>query len=150
MGDPNAVTAGTVLLLEDDPMFAALVCSIVEHTAPEFGVAHVVRLSDALGHLASGRVDVIITDLNVPDSRGVATVSRLRAAAPRVPILVLSGVSDPDVADDAQGRGADDYVLKSRLSAEGLTAILRRLADRPAGEARRRGAGLGDNSMRCR
>src|SRR5688572_33082900 len=87
-----------LLLLEDDPRFAELVRHVLAETAPEIEVEHVVRLSTAMARLVRQPISLIITDLDLPDSRGAATVRHLQRAAPNVPVIVLSGEADVEVA----------------------------------------------------
>jgi len=115
----------SLLLLEDDPNFADLVTSIVGEAAPEFIVESVSELREALARLERGPVDIIVTDLDVPDSHGPATVRALRQRAAGVPIIVLSGAVGFGVVDEATSEGALRYLVKGDVSIEGLVAALR-------------------------
>lgn len=119
-----------VLLVEDDPLFANLVVSILQEASPEFEVEFVPRLSTALARIARDRVSLILADLQLPDSSGPTTVRFLRGAAPAVPIIVLSGVDDVDVALEAVREGADEYVVKGRFSVESLVWLVRLVLER--------------------
>jgi two-component system, cell cycle response regulator len=128
-----------VLLVEDDPLFANLVVSILHETA-EFEVEYVPRLSTALARLVRDRISLILADLNLPDSSGPVTVGFLRRAAPDIPVIVLSGVDDVQVALEAVREGADEYVVKGRFSVDSLVWLVRlvlerhrRVASAPAG-----------------
>lgn len=84
---------------------------------------HVDRLSTALDWLRRRTPDVVILDLNLPDSQGIDTVVVLRAHAPRVPIVVLTG-RGPEEGPRALRSGAGAYVTKDGLDRDGLcTAI---------------------------
>ena len=138
-----------VLLVEDNPLFADLVVSILQEASPEFQVEFVPRLSTALARIARGHVDLILADLQLPDSSGPITVRFLRGAAPAVPIIVLSGIDDVDVALEAVREGADEYVVKGRFSVESLVWLVRLVVERhrrfvsgPVGE---QGEGDGEN-----
>ncbi len=89
-----------VLWLEDDPAFADFARSLLDEGARnpktnELRLDPILRLAptlaDALKELAYSIPDVIVADLNVPDSKGTKTLLMLREAAPVVPMLVLSG-----------------------------------------------------------
>ena len=123
--------AGTVpvLHLEDAPLFAALIRSVFCEAGPEFVVEHVCRLCDAVASLHARHCDVIVTDLNVPDSRGSSTVRALHRSAPHVPIVVLSGDADAVTALEARREGADDYIVKGRFSADAFISVIRRLVN---------------------
>jgi signal transduction histidine kinase len=62
--------------------------------------------------LASREFDAVLLDLNLPDSRGMETFERLRAAVPEVPIIVCTGIDDRQIALRALRGGAQDYVVK--------------------------------------
>jgi len=77
-------------------------------------VAHADRLAGALERLEQGTFTVILLDLSLPDSDGLETVSRMRAAAPHTPMVVLSGQDDEEVALRALQSGAQDYLIKGQ------------------------------------
>ncbi len=89
-----------VLWLEDDPLYADIAQRLLDQGARDshandLRLDPVMRLAttlaDALAELASSVPDIIIADLNLPDSQGSKTLLALRQAAPVVPLLVLSG-----------------------------------------------------------
>jgi diguanylate cyclase (GGDEF)-like protein/PAS domain S-box-containing protein len=75
-----------------------------------------------------------LADLFLPDSRGIETLDRLLLAAPRVPILVLSGPNDEGIASQAVQRGAQDYLPKGHLDRYTLSRALRNMIDRTTAE----------------
>jgi len=119
-----------VLLVEDDPLFANLVVSILHEASSDFDVEYVPRLSTALARIARDRISLILADLELPDSSGPTTVRFLRGAAPAVPIIVLSGIDDVDVALESVREGADEYVVKGRFSVESLVWLVRLVLER--------------------
>lgn len=82
------------------------------------------RLSDALRAASERAFDVILLDLSLPDCEGAEAVRRMRAAAPGVPIVVLSGLEDEAVASEAMQAGAQDYLLKGHVDAVSLRRAL--------------------------
>lgn len=121
---------GRVLLVEDDPLFADLVLSILHEASLGFPVEFAPHLSGALAHIARDHIILILTDLQLPDSSGPMTVRCLRGAAPATPIIVLSGIDDIDVALEAVREGADEYVVKGRFSVESLVWLVRLVLER--------------------
>ena len=119
-----------LLLLEDDPRFAELVRHVLADTAPEFEVEHVVRLSTALARLVRQPISLIISDLDLPDSRGPATVRHLQRAAPNVPVIVLSGEADVEVALECIREGADEFLVKGTLGFQSLGRLIRLALER--------------------
>src|SRR5262245_20401932 len=82
-----------LLLVEDNAGDARLLRELLrEITTARFEITLVSRLSEALSKLHTNRFDVVLTDLSLPDSQGLSAFRELHAAAPMVPIIVLSGV----------------------------------------------------------
>ena len=103
----------TVLVVEDNPGDARLVeLYLQEEVGASFTVLKAERLVTALGILAARPVDVVLLDLSLPDSFGMATLERLRAASPLVPVVVLTGTNDEALALQALREGAQDYLVK--------------------------------------
>jgi len=70
-------------------------------------------------------VDAILLDLTLPDSQGLDTFHRIKALAPDIPILILSGVVDEALAVEAVQHGAQDYLVKGSLDMESLNRAIR-------------------------
>src|SRR4051812_16652754 len=83
-----------VLLVEDSPIDAHLIRSILR--SPAFQVTAVDRLSEALAVLRSSEIDVILLDLNLPDSRGSQTLDTVLDEAGGTAIVVLTGNGDEE------------------------------------------------------
>ena len=128
--NPRADGKIRVLLVEDDPLFSDLVVGILAEVPEDFEVVSVFRLSTALAALVRDRIGLIVTDLNLPDSSGAATVGCLRRAAPDVPLIVLSGTDDVQLALEAIRKGADEYVVKGRFSVDSLVWLVRLALER--------------------
>jgi len=121
----------TVLLVEDSEVDARLFeLALSEVRTTRFVVRHVERLAVALGLLAAEPFDVILSDLGLPDSRGEETFVALHAQAPHVPIIVLSGLDDEELAIRMVHAGAQDYLVKSRLASELLGRAIRYAIER--------------------
>ena len=86
-------------------------------------------LVEGVGTLAEGlaveNADIVLLDLGLPDSQGLETLARFRAARPSMPIVVLTGHSDGEMAMQALREGADDFLSKDTLT----TAYLLRSVD---------------------
>lgn len=118
----------SVLLIQSDPLFADLVAGILDEAGITVDV--VPRLTTALARLVRDHVDVVLTDLELPDSTGPETVRFLRSAAPDIPIIVLAGIDDIQIAVAAIQEGADEYVVRSRFSARSLIWLVRLVIER--------------------
>jgi PAS domain S-box-containing protein len=113
-----------VLLVEDNPGDARLIQeSLCEASGAVFEVRHADRLDSALETLAAGDTDVVLLDLSLPDANGLDTLVRAHDAAPGVPIVVLTGLDDEELAMRAVQEGAQDYLIKGVESAPLARAI---------------------------
>lgn len=129
---PNTIR---LLVLEDDPADARLV-GLMLRTVPKssFVVDTVSRLREAEERLKGGGYDVVLADLSVPDSSGLATLTALTRAAPHMPVLVLTGNDDDQLALDSLKHGAQDYLVKGRGDGPMLARVIRYAIERKAGE----------------
>ena len=132
-----------LLLVEDSPGDARLLQELVRdepRITPEW--VHVTRLVDGLAVLQEGGVDAVLLDLSLPDAQGLDSVSRVHAAAPGVPIVILTARVDEAIARAAIGQGAQDYLVKGRVDPHQLgQAILYAIARKRTEESARRLAG---------
>lgn len=79
---------------------------------------------------AAGQIDVIVLDMNLPDSTGLSTLRASLQCAPTVPIVVLSGLDDEMAGIEAVQCGAQDYLVKGRIDGELLFHVLRYAIER--------------------
>ena len=121
--------AHRVLLIEDDAAAARVILDALTRSGNEsFQVEWVRRCSEGLERLAG--VAAILTDLHLPDSRGIATFDRLFRAAPHIPILILIEGQDEETAKQALRSGAQDYLFKARLDADLLPKAVESMIER--------------------
>lgn len=120
-----------VLLVEDNPLHAhllqAFLGQIVEQSFP---VRRARSLNEAFKMVREESFDVVLLDLVLPESRGLGTFFRWRAQAPSVPVVVLTGLEDLELATQAVESGAEDYLLKNQINAALLSRSLRYAVDR--------------------
>jgi PAS domain S-box-containing protein len=124
-----------VLIIEDNAMDSSLIARMLRHRDGGFEVTHAERLDGAIEQLAKKTFDVIISDLTLPDSQGLSTFTGLKQAAGSLPVIVISGTDDEQLALAAVREGAQDYLVKGRFDAHSLRrainyAIERLRADR--------------------
>ena len=124
-----------LLVVEDSPGDARLVREMFnEQGGQNTRLTHVACMSDAEKHLAEHDVDIILLDLGLPDVQGLGAVRRARAAAPRVPLVVLTSLDDEFLATEALKEGAQDYLIKGQIDTRGLLRSLRYAAQRKSME----------------
>ena len=103
-----------VLLVEGDPDDARRVSALLAGAGPDrYEVVHACQLREARKILIDTSFDCVLLDLSLPDSVGFDGLSDLHAIAPGVPIVVLGGSEDEQVALQAMQRGAQDYLYKN-------------------------------------
>ena len=118
-----------MLLVEDNPSDVGLLEAILEERASGITLEVASSLAAALSRLASGGIDIILADLHLPDSHEDETVAKLRAEA-NIPVVVLSGNQDEELALQMVDHGAQDYLVKGRIDHASLVRTLRYALDR--------------------
>lgn len=112
-----------LLLVEDNEADARLCREHLVDAPFDPDVEHVTDVAGAREQLQDGVFDAIVLDLNLPDSTGIDTVEAIQSAAPHLPIVVLTGLEDEDLAAEALNIGAQDYVVKDHLETTLARAI---------------------------
>lgn len=118
MAAPNELK---VLLLEDNPGDAFLIkFYLSESSAPVFNVMHAETVKAALDLLAENKFDIIISDMNLPDSFGVDTIKSLLSKYPGNLLIVLTGLTDEEVGLETVRYGAQDFLVKGKFDGKVL------------------------------
>ncbi len=125
-GTGAAASGLTVLLVESNPVEAMRMRQLLARSrSSHFVVESVASLHCAQDRLATGGIDLVLLDLNLPDSLGLDTYTALAQAAPSVPVIMLAAPEDELLGFDAIQLGAQDVVIKTQASAEGLARVIR-------------------------
>jgi serine phosphatase RsbU (regulator of sigma subunit) len=122
-----------VLLVEDDDGDAFLFEELLRDADIEVAVDRERTVAGAEARLPHGMACVVL-DLGLPDADGLAALHRLREAAPDVPMLVLTGLSDSARGVEAVAAGAQDYLVKGRVDGELLARSIRYAIERQRAE----------------
>lgn len=131
----NGARTMHVLLIEDDAEDRKLVSDYLVEAGPGiFSLEFADRLSVGLRTLSEKVVDAVLLDLFLPDSEGLETFTQVHSRFPRVPIVILTGLDDEELAMRAVRRGAQDYLRKEQLTSELLIRALRYAAERKQAE----------------
>jgi len=118
-------TAKTILVIENDLEEFRLVHEMLNGSIScAFELTHVEYIGDAERILAEQPVDIVLMDLGLADLPGLEAVRRVRAAAPRASIVLLSGADDEEIAVLAVQEGAQDYLLKGQIESRSLMRAL--------------------------
>ena len=120
-----------LLLVEDNPGDARLLREMFnEQGLHGIDLTHVECMGEAEVHLGQTAFDIILLDLGLPDVHGLGAVRRAHAAAPRVPLVVLTSSDDESMATQAFQEGAQDYLIKGQIDGRGLIRALRYAIER--------------------
>ncbi len=120
-----------VLLVEDNPGDARLLVELLRDTgAGRVRMEHVEDLAGAIEVLYREQFDVILLDLSLPDAEGLETIARVHSHAPKIPIVVLTGLDDEAIAIRALRSGAQDYLVKGRVDGDLLQRSIRYASER--------------------
>jgi len=124
-----------ILLLEDNPGDVRLLREgLTEGSGATFELEVVDRLSAGLECLAKGGIDLILLDLGLPDCQGLETLAKMNVAAPHLPIVVLTGMDDENLAVLAMHTGAQDYLVKGQVDSRLLARTIRYAIERKRGD----------------
>src|SRR5450432_839793 len=122
-----------VLLVEDNLGDARLIREVFSQQVSHYGnqqvshyskLTHVESMEDAERHLSAHSVDLVLLDLGLPDEQGLGAIRRVHAAAPKVPVVVMTGLDDNEVAVQALEEGVLHYFVKSEVATLGLSRPL--------------------------
>ena len=112
-----------VLLIEDDPDYTMLMNMYVNEACGnslKYVLVSAVSLGAGLDLLARQEFDIVLLDLMLPDSQGLDTLVKMRAASPSIPVVVLTNLDQDDAGLEAIARGAQDFLPKNKVAARRL------------------------------
>jgi two-component system chemotaxis response regulator CheY len=105
---------GGILVVDDDPAIRMLIRLILENSG--YDAMEAEDGQEALELLSRGTtpmtIDLIITDLNMPKVDGFEAIASFQKEYPRIPVIVLTGIADPEVETSFRRQGVTDYLVK--------------------------------------
>lgn len=132
-----------ILLIEDNPGDVRLIEEMVrdsEHLlqlvdvdksdTSHLQLHHERDLSAGLEHLEINEIDLVLLDLNLPDSNGIDTLNSVSEATEMLPIVVLTGLDDRQLGIDSIKQGAQDYLVKDEVTGDTLLWTVHRALER--------------------
>lgn len=120
-----------ILLIEDDPGDVRLIREILsEEGTCTFNLEISSSLSDGMNKLSQHQYDVVLLDLNLPDSTGISTLKEIKNKFDRIPIIILTGLPDEDLESSAILRGVQDYLVKGKIDHVSLVHSIRYAIER--------------------
>ena len=124
-----------VLLIEDNPTDARLIQKMAEEKSwASFDLTCVDKLQAGLKHLANGSADIVLLDLDLPDSKGLGTFIKVHAQEAEVPVVVLTGLEDEKIGLEAVQKGAQDFLVKGQVDGDLLIRAMRYAIERQQAE----------------
>lgn len=124
------VTAQTTILIADDhPLYRDALVSAVKGLDGETEVSVSGTFEEAMAALGEkSGIDLVLLDLNMPDSKGLSGLSQMRAQFPSIPVAIVSATEDPATIRKSIAMGAAGYVPKSS-SIEEMREAMRLVLD---------------------
>lgn len=108
-----------ILHVEDNPADTIYIRELLgDKEMCRYSVESVALLAEGLEILADATVDIVLLDLSLPDSMGIDTFLAVKEAASNIPVIIMTGLTDEDLAVKAVQEGAQDYLVKGRVDAD--------------------------------
>lgn|GEM_PF-5110134 len=120
------------MLFEDNPLDARLIQRMLKDKGTlGFELEHAYRLDAGLARLTEAKFDLLLLDLELPDSSGLETLRKVKACSPTTPpIVVLTGLDDDEAGTQAVQEGAQDYLIKGQVTSSLLVRSIRYAIER--------------------
>jgi len=136
---PTTLSTVRVLLVEDNDDDAFLLQKDIKKGVEypfvdDIDLTRVETLEAAVEACTNQSFDAIFLDLGLPDSRGIETVRRLTDDGIETPIVILTGLRDPETAMQAIQEGAQDYLIKNDITPESVVRTMRYAIERKDNE----------------
>lgn len=120
-----------ILLIEDNPGDVRLVQeSLLESKSVQIEWVIKENLRDAIEQINANKFDIALIDLSLPDSQGMATFTQFQNIAQHLPIVILTGTDDEELALEAVQKGAQDYLVKGLTPGDLLLRAIRYAIER--------------------
>lgn len=104
-----------VLIIEDNIEYASMLKAVLSKSEGlKFELISFTNLEDGLAGLKNNDVDVVLLDLDLPDSSGLDTFNKVSSSTSSLPIIILTGDDDEQLAIQSLKLGAQDYLIKSQ------------------------------------
>jgi diguanylate cyclase (GGDEF)-like protein/PAS domain S-box-containing protein len=126
-----------MLLIEDNSFDRNLIVDMLSQIKEEsFSLGTCDNLAEGLELLKEGDFDLLLLDLNLPDSEGISTLHSVFSFSPHIPIIVFSAISDEDIALQTVREGAQDYLFKGQVDAGLLSRSIHYAIERKKAQER--------------
>jgi two-component system sensor histidine kinase UhpB len=114
-----------IILVEDNPGDALIIQEMLREIYDNhFDLHSFQRVDEGLKHL-NENFDIMLLDLNLPDSQGIETFNTMNKHAPELPIIILTGLVDEELAINIVSEGAQDYLVKGQIDKQLLSRSIK-------------------------
>jgi signal transduction histidine kinase/ActR/RegA family two-component response regulator len=110
----------SILLVEDNAGDVVLIREMLNLSGIDFSLRHVSTLKETIILCGEHNFDVVLLDLGLSDSNGLETLKKIQVFNVKSPVVIMTGLDDEDVALEALRQGAQDYLVKNRLTSDNL------------------------------
>jgi signal transduction histidine kinase len=114
-----------ILLVDDDEVDRMAICRALGRADLQVTITEVTNAEEARHALGSQRYDCVFLDYRLPEQDGLSLIRQLRSEGVAIPLIVLTGQGDEQIAVDLMKAGANDYLVKTRVSPNRLALMLR-------------------------
>ncbi|MBE9111898.1 response regulator [Nodosilinea sp. LEGE 07298] len=114
-----------ILLVDDDAVDRMAICRALDRADLAVKVTEVNNAEEAIAHLNNFSYDCVFLDYRLPEQDGLSLIRQWRAEGVSIPLVVLTGQGDEQIAVDLMKAGASDYLIKTRVSPDRLALLLR-------------------------
>jgi PAS domain S-box-containing protein len=121
----NTNSKTNILVIEDNPGDFNLVKILLKDASTKHELFHADTYYDGMEILKDHDIDLVLLDLSLPDSSGFKTLSNFREKFPLIPVIVLTGVNNEIVGNQAIKAGASDYLVKGQFDGKLLGRSIR-------------------------
>jgi signal transduction histidine kinase len=113
-----------LLLVDDDAVDRMAICRALAKADLAVQVTEVTNAEEAIVHLSAHACDCVFLDYRLPEQDGLSLIRQWRAEGVTIPLVVLTGQGDEQIAVDLMKAGASDYLVKTRVSPDRLALLL--------------------------
>jgi signal transduction histidine kinase/DNA-binding NarL/FixJ family response regulator len=109
-----------ILIVEDNPGDVVIVKELMKSSGINFRLTHTRTLKETLSMFTEKDFDIILLDLGLTDSVGLDTLKKIKVAKVKSPVIVMTGLDDEEVAIESLREGAQDYLVKNKLTSDNI------------------------------
>lgn len=115
----------SILVIEDNRADVEMIRIFLEDSKPKHQLLNAESLSEGFYLLDEHDIDLVLLDLNLPDTNGFNTLRRFLEKSPGVPVVVMTGLSDQRKGTESVRAGAQDYLVKGEFDSKQLLKVIR-------------------------